>query len=221
LSGLLLNADKRYRARVKLGEETDTMDRTGTVTTTAPVPPLTPADIDRVMETFRGEWHQTPPMYSAKKLKGVRLYELARQNISVQREPIPVQLYELKLLSYEAPFLEFEVHCSKGTYVRSLAAELGQRLGTVGHLAELRRLACGEFRAEESVTVEQLGQDLNASLEQGRRNYARLLRAEGLFRRLTPTAPRTPFHPTGSVGEARSSGHSLQMPNNHGKSLLT
>ncbi len=183
LSNVLLNADKSYHATVKLGDETDTMDRTGTVTSTIPVPKFTFAEIDRVLQSFQGEWMQTPPMYSAKKIQGVRLYELARQNISVRREPIAVQLHELKLLSYNEPYIEFEVHCSKGTYIRSLAAELGTRLGTAAHLAELRRLTCGNFTLEESVSVDKLGEALPSWMETGYRNYMKLLRAEGLVRK--------------------------------------
>src|SRR5687767_15104003 len=98
LSNALLNADKSYRAVVKLGESTDTMDCTGTVLETKPVPALTQAQVEACLKGFEGEWLQTPPMYSAKKIKGVRLYHLARQNISVRRLPIPVQLYRMELL---------------------------------------------------------------------------------------------------------------------------
>lgn len=193
LSNVLLNADKSYYATVKLGEETDTMDRTGQVGRALPVPALTREDVEACLKSFVGEWHQTPPMFSAKKIHGVRLYELARQNISVRRQPIPVNLYEMKLVKFESPVIEFEVHCSKGTYIRSLAAEIGQRLGTVAHLAELRRLSCGDFRLEESITLERLKNELPACMETGYRNYVKLLRAEGIVRRpvVAPASART------------------------------
>lgn len=203
LSNALLNADKSYRATLKLGESTDTMDRTGKVDKQAEVPPLIPADVERLLKSFEGEWLQTPPMYSAKKIHGVRLYELARQNINVRRLPIPVQLYRMDLLSVESPFIHFEVHCSKGTYIRSLADELGRRLGSVGHLHELRRLTCGEFHLGESITLESLRADPEGCLRAGYRNYVRLLRTEGLVR----------------AGEKRMPAQ-LQMPSNNGNSLL-
>lgn len=181
LSGLLLNADKKYRAVAKLGEETDSLDVTGEVVKTLPIPALTPDEIRRTLDSFRGEWLQHAPMFSAKKVHGVRLYELARQQIYVRRPPIPVQIYEIELIQYEAPYLHFEVHCSKGTYVRSLADEIGKRLGTVAHLSELRRLSCGEFRLDEAVTLPRFETEYEAVREEGRRNYLRLLRSEGAF----------------------------------------
>lgn len=186
LSNALLNADKSYRAVLKLGEATDTMDRTGTVQVTEPVPALTVAQVESVLKSFEGVWNQVPPMYSAKKIQGVRLYELARQNISVPRLPIPVNLYRVELVELNPPYVTFEVECSKGTYIRSLADEIGRRLGTVAHLAELRRLSCGNFRLEESLPVAQLAQEPARYLKEGYRNYVRLLRAEGLVRQMPP-----------------------------------
>lgn len=175
LSQHLLNADKRYFAKVKLGQATDSMDLTGEVVENKPVPELTAESVDAVLQSFQGTWEQLPPMYSAKKVHGVRLYELARQQIKVRRAPIPVSLYELKLLKLEGESFEFEVFCSKGTYVRSLADELGRRLGTVGHLTELRRLSCGPFPVEESESIASVVADLPGALERGYRNYLLLL----------------------------------------------
>jgi tRNA pseudouridine55 synthase len=186
LSDTLLTADKSYHARIKLGEATDTMDRTGEIVGSAAVPELTLSGIAEVLKGFEGEWMQVPPMFSAKKVHGVRLYELARQKIHVRRPPIPVQLYRVQALSYEAPFLEIEVQCSKGTYIRSLAEEVGRRLGTVAHLAELRRLSCGAFTLGDSVTVEKLGENVELGMERGEQNYRRFLQSEGLFRRGAP-----------------------------------
>jgi tRNA pseudouridine55 synthase len=178
LSDALLTADKTYRAWAKLGEATDTMDRTGTVEKTAPVPELTKEKIEEVLAGLQGEWWQTPPMYSAKKVQGVRLYELARQNIRIKRDPIAVQLHRLELISFQDSIVEFEVSCSKGTYIRSLAEEIGQRLGTVAHLTELRRLSCGEFALAESATLEQLQENFSQWQEKGIRNYRKLLQGE-------------------------------------------
>ena len=204
LSNALLNADKRYRACVQLGQSTDTMDRTGTVQESKAIPKLTFDEVDKVVKAFEGTWLQTPPMFSAKKLNGVRLYELARANTNVRRLPIPVQLYSMKTITYEEPFLQFEVHCSKGTYIRSLADELGRRLGTVAHLSELRRLSCGEFTIEESVMLEELSANLSAHMVKGYQNYVRLLRNEGLIR------PRS----------AAPKDRHLQMNLKNGNSLL-
>lgn len=194
LSDTLLTADKSYRAKVHLGQATDTLDRTGEVIQTAPIPELTLEGISAVLKNFEGEWMQVPPMFSAKKVHGVRLYELARQKIHVRRPPIPVQLYRLEAISYEAPFLEFDVHCSKGTYIRSLAEEIGRRLGTVGHLAELRRLTCGGFTLADSVTVDAMAKDVEGALVVGQQNYRRLLQTEGLFRPKKTAGSEAPQH---------------------------
>jgi tRNA pseudouridine55 synthase len=180
LSNALLNADKKYQAVIKLGEATDSMDCTGQVVETLPIPQLTETQVKEVLKSFEGEWNQIPPMFSAKKVQGVRLYELARKNISIKREPVPVQLFQLELLGLGEGFLKFQVHCSKGTYIRSLADEISRRLGTVGHLTELRRLTCGNFSLEESVTVEQLVAGTEDWKPQGHRNYLKLLSAEGV-----------------------------------------
>lgn len=197
LSNALLNADKRYRATVFLGSSTDSMDRTGKVTQTSEVPELTQEHIESVIKGFVGEWNQVPPMYSAKKVQGVRLYELARQNISVERQSVAVQLYEMKLVRWESPWLEFDVHCSKGTYVRSLAHELGARLGTEAHLHDLRRTTCGEFTLEDAVSLDALSKEKEKCVEQGFKNYLRLLRSEakwnGQPKRLAQPHLQMPF----------------------------
>jgi len=204
LSNALLNADKSYHATMVLGSSTDSMDRTGRVDKTADVPELTADYIRKVLKSYEGEWLQTPPMFSAKKIHGVRLYELARQSISVRRAPIPVQLYRLDLISYESPVIQFEVHCSKGTYIRSLADDIGKKLGTVAHLAELRRLSCGAFTLEESITVEDLAKDPASHLTTGFQKYIQLLRTE----RVSRSRPLVGADPH------------LQMPYNSGNSML-
>lgn len=182
LSGLLLNADKVYHATMKLGVATDALDCTGKVVEERPVPALDRETVEKTLLGFQGTWNQVPPMFSAKKIQGVRLYELARKQIAVPREPVPVELQELKLLKFEGDVVEFYVHCSKGTYVRSLAAELAERLGTVGHLTALRRLACGPYKLEEALTLEKLAADVPGALAQGYRQYVRLVREEMILR---------------------------------------
>lgn len=176
LSGLLLNADKRYWARVKLGEATDTMDRTGEVVVRQPVTHFSESKVFDVLKSFEGEWMQVPPMYSAKKVRGVRLYELARHQVNVRLSPIPVQIYSIAMERFESPFVDFVVECSKGTYVRSLADEFGKRLGTVAHLSELRRTRCGEFSIEEAISLKELAGNLSY-LRKGYENFLRLLKS--------------------------------------------
>jgi tRNA pseudouridine55 synthase len=187
LSGTLLNADKSYAATLKLGEATDTMDCTGTVIKTAPLVDITEERVREVLKSFEGEWMQVPPMYSAKKKEGVRLYELARKNIEIDREPIPVQLYRVEFKQMELPYISFEVHCSKGTYIRVLADEIGKRLSSVAHLSALRRLTCGGFSIDESVTVDTLSKEAGNWLEKGYKNYIRLLTSERLHRPQLPS----------------------------------
>lgn len=177
LSGTLLESDKVYRASLKLGEETDSQDCTGRVIEEKSVPPLTRNNVDAVIEGLEGVWNQVPPVYSAKKVNGIRLYELARQDIYVRLTPIPVKLFRMKLISFQSPIIEFQVHCSKGTYVRSLASEIGRRLGTVAHLVELRRLACGSFSIDDSVTLPSFAQCVSDHLDRGYNHYLKYLRS--------------------------------------------
>jgi tRNA pseudouridine55 synthase len=156
LSGFLLNTDKRYRVRVRLGVITETADVEGAVIETRPIPPLTEEFIDATLDGFRGEILQVPPMYSALKHKGQRLYDLARRGIEVEREARRVTIYELRLESFDAEGLELDVHCSKGTYIRTLAEDLGRTLGCGGHVESLRRTAVGEFDVSQAFTLEHL-----------------------------------------------------------------
>lgn len=186
LSSALLNADKVYHATICLGEATDSMDRTGQVTETKAIPELDSAKIEALLRSLEGSWEQIPPMFSAKKHKGVRLYTLARQNVEVVREPILVKLHRLKLLSFDGKIIELEVHCSKGTYVRSLADDIGKRLGTVAHLKELRRTECGPYQLQESCQLDELEKNPDSYARSGFDQYVRLLRTEGVVR----TTPR-------------------------------
>ena len=143
----LLNADKHYRARCQLGAVTTTGDADGEVTNHQPVPAsLTAADINRVLEDFKGDIQQVPPMHSALKHKGQRLYKLAYQGIEVEREARQVTIYSARLLDYTNEQFEIEVHCSKGTYIRTLAEDIGKRIGCGAHILSLVRTAVGPFK---------------------------------------------------------------------------
>lgn len=156
ISAYLLDADKRYSTRVRLGETTVTADAEGEVVERREVGDLDRARIEAVLAEFTGEISQLPPMYSALKHNGERLYNLARKGIEVEREPRTVHIYELRLVAMELPEIEIEVHCSKGTYIRTLAEDIGKRLGCGGHVRALRRTGVGPYGAEAMVTMEQI-----------------------------------------------------------------
>jgi tRNA pseudouridine55 synthase len=156
LSSFLLDTDKRYTTRVRLGKSTSTADSEGDILEEKPVPPLSEAVIEAVLQTFRGEIEQLPPMYSALKHQGRKLYELARQGKEVERQPRRITIYELRLLGFGADWLDLDVHCSKGTYIRSLADDIGAVLGCGGHVEQLRRTAVGSFSVEQAVRFEDL-----------------------------------------------------------------
>ena len=157
-SGLLLDADKTYRVRISLGKRTTTGDREGAVAETAPVPVLHGETIRRVAAGFLGQSTQVPPMYSALKHQGKRLYQLARQGIEVERLPRRVTIHRLDVLRTGPDWLELEVVCSKGTYVRSLAEDFARACGTVGHVESLRRIALGPFRSPAMRTPQEIEQ---------------------------------------------------------------
>ncbi|MBS0393512.1 MAG: tRNA pseudouridine(55) synthase TruB [Proteobacteria bacterium] len=157
VAGLLLEADKTYQATLKLGQRTTTGDREGAVAEEAPVPPLTAAAVGAVLARFLGTTEQVPPMYSALKRDGEALYALARRGLEVERAPRPIRIESLNLLALAPPALTFEVTCSKGTYVRTLGEDLARALGTVGHLAALRRTAVGgAFAGRRAHTLAEL-----------------------------------------------------------------
>ncbi len=146
----LLLERKAYTGTIRLGVATDTLDRTGRTTATAAVPPLPAARLAEVAARFRGRQRQVPPMYSALKRAGVPLYKLARQGIEVERAARDIDIGRLDLTARDADRIEFAVECSKGTYVRVLAADIGHALGTVAHLEALRRTAVGGFHVAEA-----------------------------------------------------------------------
>lgn len=156
LAGYLTEGDKTYEATVRLGESTDTQDAQGTVLQRRAVVDLTPARLEATLQRFRGPILQVPPMYSAVKIDGKRLYELARKGQEVEREPRPVTIYALELLAFGVPELRLRVRCSKGTYVRTLAHDLGEALGFGAHLTALRRTQSGPFSIGEAISLQQV-----------------------------------------------------------------
>jgi len=156
LSGFLLNTDKRYFTRVRLGRTTTTADIEGETLEEKPVPALDESVIEAALQAFQGEFEQMPPMYSALKHQGRKLYELARKGVEVERTPRKISIFELRLLAFGVDYLDLDVHCSKGTYVRVLAEDIGAALGCGGHVEQLRRTAVGSFSLAQSVTFEAL-----------------------------------------------------------------
>jgi tRNA pseudouridine55 synthase len=162
ISAFLLDAEKRYEVEACLGTATDTADADGTVCETAVVPVLDMARVEAVLEKFHGDIEQIPPMYSALKYRGERLYTLARKGITVERAPRPVTIYKLMLRDLGPASLSLEVHCSKGTYVRTLVEDIARALGTVGHVSALRRTGVAGFGGDDPwVTLEALEADDN------------------------------------------------------------
>ncbi len=157
VSEYLIDHDKKYRARVRLGVETDTYDATGEIVATQPVD-VTRDQIVTALASFAGKISQIPPAHSAIQRDGVRAYKLARQGVTVEMEPRAVEIYALELRAVEGTEVEFDVACSKGTYIRSLAHDLGAKLGTGAHLCALTRLASGPFTIEQSLTLDELEQ---------------------------------------------------------------
>lgn len=160
-SQFLLDSDKRYRVIAKLGQRTDTSDADGQIVQERPVN-FTQAQLDAALDTFRGDIKQVPSMYSALKYQGKKLYEYARQGIEVPREARSITVYELRFIRWEGDELELEIHCSKGTYIRTITDDLGELLGCGAHVVYLRRLQVATYPIERMVTLEQL----NALLEQ-------------------------------------------------------
>ncbi|UCC76875.1 MAG: tRNA pseudouridine(55) synthase TruB [Anaerolineales bacterium] len=152
----LMASDKTYRANIRLGTTTDTYDAEGEIVAVADAGRVTRARVEQELSSLVGTLEQVPPMYSAIKHKGTPLYRLARRGQSVKRRPRTVQIRELQLLQWKPPELEIEVHCSKGTYIRSLAHDLGQRIGCGAYLVSLTRLASGSFRIAQSVSLDEL-----------------------------------------------------------------
>jgi tRNA pseudouridine55 synthase len=164
----LMDARKTYRATVRLGVETDTYDRTGSVVAQSSASTVTRVAAEDALREFEGDIQQTPPAYSALKRDGVPLYKLARAGEKVEIAARSVHIYRIGLTSWEPPLLAFEVECGKGTYVRSLAHDIGRRLGVGGSLDALVRTAVGPFKLESSVGVETLRAEFESDTWQER-----------------------------------------------------
>tara|TARA_Y100001947_G_scaffold61483_1_gene51809 strand:+ start:1305 stop:2177 length:873 start_codon:yes stop_codon:yes gene_type:complete len=156
VSQFLLDSDKRYRARIKLGIRTDTGDSEGSIIERNEGISVSRKAVERALTKFKGEVEQVPPMHSAIKMNGVPLYKLARKGIAVEREPRLVTLYQICLVEFVNSELELEISCSKGTYIRTIADDLGQELGCGAHVIELRRTQAGVFTEKDSISSEEL-----------------------------------------------------------------
>lgn len=163
ISGFLLDADKRYTATLSLGKTTNTGDLEGEFTNERPIPALNEEMLEACLAKFRGQQQQVPPMYSALKYQGQPLYKLARKGEKIEIKPRDIFIYELNLLSFSACEVVIDVLCSKGTYIRSLAQDIGEALGCGAHLSALRRTQAGPFTLENAHRIE----DISQSIEEG------------------------------------------------------
>lgn len=167
VSGFLLDADKSYLATLKLGVKTSSADAEGEILETRPVENYSKKQINAAIENFLGDIEQIPPMHSALKVDGQPLYKLAHQGIVVERQSRQVHIFDIQVLRYEGDEMDIEVHCSKGTYIRTLAEDIGEKLGCGAHLSALRRTESGPFHLQESITLEELEQVAENSEEAG------------------------------------------------------
>lgn len=152
---LLTEKEKTYEAVLRLGVSTDTQDMTGTVLSEMPVT-VTEEEVREVVESFVGEQMQVPPMYSALKVNGKKLYELAREGKTIERKPRPVVFYEIRIMDISLPLVRISVTCSKGTYIRTLCNDIGEKIGCGGAMEELLRTRSGNFTLEESLMLSQV-----------------------------------------------------------------
>src|SRR5215813_11909922 len=155
LSERLMSDDKVYEGTIKFGESTDSFDSDGELVASLPVPPISLEELNKLASEFVGDIMQTPPMVSAVKKDGVPLYKLARKGVEVERKPKLIHIYSFRFASYEEPLAPFRVACTKGTYVRSLVHELGEKVGCGAHLTQLRRVTSGRFDVEDSIPLDQ------------------------------------------------------------------
>ena len=165
LSEKLMSDDKVYEGHIKFGETTDSYDVDGEILETKPVPPLTLDHLNELAATFVGDQMQMPPMVSAIKKNGVPLYKLARKGIEVAREPRLIHIYNFRFTGYREPLATFKLACTKGTYVRSVAQDLGQKLGCGAHLSTLRRSVAGKFDVADATPLDAVLKLTPAELE--------------------------------------------------------
>ncbi|MCH8539228.1 MAG: tRNA pseudouridine(55) synthase TruB [Opitutales bacterium] len=155
-SQYLISLNKEYEGSVTFGQVTNTQDAEGEVLVTSPVPELSEDDLKGHLRSFKGDQYQMPPMHSAIKIDGVPLYKMARKGKEVKREPRFINISSYKLLAWNPPVMDFRVRCSKGTYVRTLAHDLGEKVGCGAHLSALRRTAIDELRIEDALPLAEL-----------------------------------------------------------------
>ena len=156
ISEYMMDHDKTYRVVLKLGVSTDTQDMTGHVLESFDISGISPEEIKNAVLSFQGEYDQIPPMYSAKQINGKRLYDLAREGITVERKPVRVKISSVRIESIELPDVIFTVDCSKGTYIRTLCADIGEKLGCGGAMAHLTRTRVGGFHIVDALTIGQI-----------------------------------------------------------------
>lgn len=156
LSSRLMDSDKGYAGRMQLGIETDSQDMDGQIVSQKDPGPITEEAIASAFSKFKGELDQTPPMFSATKKDGKKLYELARKGVEVEREPKKITIHALQIEKIEMPFVDFSISCSKGTYVRTICHDIGRQLGCGATLHSLRRTASGAFKVENAHSVDQM-----------------------------------------------------------------
>ena len=150
------NLDKTYEAILQLGEISTTQDPEGKIEKTNFSGQITLEQVQTVLDNFLGKQKQTPPMHSAKRVKGQRLYKLARQGIEIEREAVDIEIYNIKLLDYKYPKLKIEIKCSTGTYIRQLAQDIGEALGSGAYCLELRRTRIGEYSVNDAKGVKEV-----------------------------------------------------------------
>ena len=154
----ITNSDKSYIAELQLGKLTSTLDTEGDIIEEGTVPDLNEKKIIKVLDSFLGAQKQRPPMFSAKKHKGVRLYKLARKKIEVQRDEVDITINDISLVSLSSNKMIFNVDCSKGTYIRVLGSDIAKSLGTIGYLTNLKRTRVGDFSIEDSVSIDKFSE---------------------------------------------------------------
>lgn len=159
-SKYLINHDKKYIVELQLGTKTDTADSEGKIVEQQPINKeiITIENIEKILQTFIGKQEQIPPIYSAIKINGKKLYEYARKGQEVELKPRKIEIYNIKLINYsvEEKQIKFEVFCGKGTYIRSLCEDIAIKFGTVGYMKSLKRIQVGDFKIEDSITIEEL-----------------------------------------------------------------
>ena len=162
ISKYLINHDKTYEAVLKLGEKTDTADIEGQIIEKKEVQPssLEKENVEKVLKSLIGKQEQIPPIYSAIKVNGKKLYEYARHGVKVEIEPRTIEIYDLQLMHIQNQEITYKVHCSKGTYIRTLCEKIAEKLDTVGYMKDLKRTQVGEFLIENSITIEELQNDV-------------------------------------------------------------